>query len=82
MDGSWRNAPADLSSRLRTDPFPMPDFNVVVSFAAACEAANLSISTMRRLVRNDRGPRILKLSDRRIGIRRSDLDEWLNSRKG
>lgn len=53
---------------------------VVISFAAACEAANLSISTMRRLVRDDRGPRILKLSDRRIGIRRSDLDQWLASR--
>ncbi|MEE8630207.1 MULTISPECIES: helix-turn-helix transcriptional regulator [Methylobacterium] len=52
----------------------------VVNFNAACEAANLSISTMRRLVKAGRGPRILRLSERRIGIRRDDLDEWINSR--
>lgn len=53
----------------------------VVNFNAACEAANLSVSTMRRLVKAGRGPRILRLSERRIGIRRDDLDEWINSRR-
>lgn len=82
MDGSLRDAPADLSSRLRIEPLPMTNLNAVLNFRAACEASSLSVSTMRRLVRDGRGPRVLKLSDRRIGIRSADLAEWLASRAG
>lgn len=57
-----------------------PNAPVILNFNAACEAANLSASTMRRLVKAGHGPRILRLSERRIGIRRDDLDEWINRR--
>ncbi|MGT2486067.1 helix-turn-helix transcriptional regulator [Methylobacterium oryzae CBMB20] len=54
--------------------------SIVLNFRAACEAASLSVSTMRRLIAAGRGPRVIKLSDRRIGVRRSDLEAWLASR--
>ncbi len=57
-----------------------PQNNNVVPFKTACEIANLSISTMRRLIQAKRGPRVLQLSERRIGIRRDDLDAWLIGR--
>lgn len=53
---------------------------VVLSFRIACEMANLSVSTMRRLIATGRGPRVIKLSDRRIGIRRADFETWLAAR--
>jgi predicted DNA-binding transcriptional regulator AlpA len=52
----------------------------VIPFKTACETANLSVSTMRRLIQAGRGPRLLKLSTRRIGIRHCDLDRWLAER--
>lgn len=58
-----------------------PQNNNVVPFKTACEIANLSVSTMRRLIQAKRGPRVLKLSERRVGIRRGDLDAWLASRE-
>lgn len=63
-----------------TGILPVQSLTAVLSFRSACETANLSSSTLRRLVKAGRGPRLLKLSDRRIGVRRADLDEWLTSR--
>ncbi|MBA8912268.1 helix-turn-helix transcriptional regulator [Methylorubrum thiocyanatum] len=57
-----------------------PQSNNVLPFDAACKIADLSRSTMYRLINAGRGPRVLKLSERRIGIRRNDLDAWLASR--
>ncbi|MER2279483.1 helix-turn-helix domain-containing protein [Methylobacterium brachiatum] len=61
-------------------PYIPQPYSVVLSFRSACEAANLSVSTMRRLIKAGRGPRILQLSERRLGIRRSDLEMWLAGR--
>ncbi|GJE45865.1 helix-turn-helix transcriptional regulator [Methylobacterium soli] len=58
----------------------MSNTNVVLRLPVACEAASLSLSTLRRLIRAGRGPRVIQLSDRLIGIRRADLDDWLTSR--
>lgn len=55
-----------------------PHDNCVIPFKSACVTANLSPTTMRRLVKAGRGPRVVKLSERRIGIRRGDLDAWLS----
>lgn len=55
--------------------------NIVLPFNAACEIADLSRSTMYRLINAGRGPRVLKLSERRVGVRRDDLDTWLAGRK-
>ena len=58
----------------------MSNSNVVLRLPAVCKAASVSRSTLRRLMRAGRGPRIIQLSDRLIGVRRADLDDWLNSR--
>ena len=53
--------------------------NLVLSFRAACSETNLSMSTLRRLVKAGRGPRVVQLSERRVGIRRVDLEDWLSA---
>jgi predicted DNA-binding transcriptional regulator AlpA len=58
-----------------------PQNNNVIPFNTACEIADLSRSTMYRLINAGRGPRLLKLSERRVGVRRDDLDAWLASRE-
>jgi len=55
--------------------------NNVLPLDAACKIANLSRSTMYRLINAGRGPRVLKLSERRVGVRRDDLDTWLVGRE-
>lgn len=54
--------------------------NYVLSFKTACATASLSTSTMRRLIQTGHGPRLIKLSERRIGIRCCDLENWLTAR--
>ena len=60
---------------------PIQSERAVVRFQAACKEAGVSVSTMRRLIRAGRGPRLLRLSERCLGVRRGDLNEWLNSRE-
>lgn len=67
------------TGEVRPNEIPMTD-RIVLRFADACEAAGVSINTMRRLVKAGRGPRVVRLSERRIGIRRSDLDAWIEGR--
>lgn len=54
--------------------------NYVLPFKIACATANLSTSTMRRLIQAGHGPRLIKLSERRIGIRCCGLEDWLAAR--
>lgn len=61
------------------EPSPSPDHKVL-RLAEACAAARMSVRTMRRLREAGRGPRVVHLSDRLIGVRRADLDAWLESR--
>jgi predicted DNA-binding transcriptional regulator AlpA len=58
-----------------------PSDRGVLRFKTACVEAGLSVSTMRRLIKSGRGPRVLRLSERALGIRRSDLDQWLAGRE-
>ena len=58
-----------------------PQSNNVLPLATACKIADLSRSTMYRLINAGRGPRVLKLSERRVGVRRDDLDAWLAGRE-
>lgn len=62
-------------------PSPVSD-RAVVRFKAACAETGLSARTMRRLIAAGRGPRVLRLSERCLGIRRADLDAWIESRAG
>lgn len=58
--------------------FPI-EHDRVLSIGEASERSNLSIPTLKRC--NKRGElRILRLSPRRIGVRLSDLNAFLESR--
>jgi predicted DNA-binding transcriptional regulator AlpA len=52
----------------------------VLSFRSWCEIVGISESTGRRLIAAGDGPEIVKLSQRRIGVRLSDHVRWLDSR--
>lgn len=58
----------------------LPDDDVVDPFSAWCEAKGISPATGRRLLTSGDGPSFIRLSQRRIGIRRRDDRAWLNSR--
>ena len=65
-----------MSMPSNTDPE-----NRVVRFRKACEIAGISQKTMRRLVKEKKGPKVLRLSERCLGIRRNDLEAWLAERE-
>lgn len=52
----------------------------VVPFQVAARELGLSAATLRRICKDGRGPTLLRLSLRRLGIRRGDLDAWVASR--
>jgi predicted DNA-binding transcriptional regulator AlpA len=47
----------------------------------AAKVAGISTSTLERLIAAGNGPRVLRMSPRRVGIRKVDLDAWLASRE-
>jgi hypothetical protein len=53
----------------------------VLSFAVWCELNNISTDTGKRLLKSGRGPRVLQLSDRRIGITVAANREWQQARE-
>jgi predicted DNA-binding transcriptional regulator AlpA len=42
--------------------------------------ARISISTVRRRIADGTGPKIIRLSDRRVGVRLGDYRAWLDKR--
>ncbi|WP_409566784.1 helix-turn-helix transcriptional regulator [Methylobacterium sp. E-046] len=53
----------------------------VVPFQAAARELGLSAATLRRMCKEGSGPTLLRLSERRLGVRRGDLDAWLKTRE-
>ncbi|TXN26876.1 helix-turn-helix domain-containing protein [Methylobacterium sp. WL19] len=53
----------------------------VVPFQSAARELGLSPATLRRLCKEGIGPTLLQISTRRLGVRRGDLDAWVESRK-
>ncbi len=53
----------------------------VVRFPDVARELGVSPSTLRQLCRRGDGPPLLQLSERCYGVRRGDLDAWLESRK-
>jgi excisionase family DNA binding protein len=47
----------------------------------AAKIAGISISTLERLIAAGKGPRVLRMSARRVAIRKTDLDVWLATRE-
>ena len=58
----------------------LPDDDYVDPFQDWCAACGISEDTGRRLIANGEGPPIVRLSARRIGIRRKDNRAWLDAR--
>jgi predicted DNA-binding transcriptional regulator AlpA len=67
--GRHSDAPADI------DPLR------VRSLKEAAKAANISVPTLRRLIRAGQGPKTIHLSERRLGVRDRDFFAWLESRR-
>jgi hypothetical protein len=66
-----------------TEPGPLErdaDLDRVTSFLAWCQRIGVSPATGRRLLSSGEGPRITRLSERRIGVRERDHRAWLDAR--
>jgi predicted DNA-binding transcriptional regulator AlpA len=58
----------------------IPPEDRVMTIPECAAAANVSLATMRRRIAAGEGPRIVRLSSRRIGVRVSDYRRWLDTR--
>jgi hypothetical protein len=66
---------------MKADPTSQhSDPDCVAPFDAWCRRVGISESTGRRLLASGDGPRVTRLSARRIGIRERDHRVWLDSR--
>jgi predicted DNA-binding transcriptional regulator AlpA len=52
----------------------------VVSEARAAELAGVSLVHFRRLRRQSKGPRFVRLGERRLGYRLGDVVDWIDKR--
>jgi predicted DNA-binding transcriptional regulator AlpA len=52
----------------------------VLPFPKWCELNGFSTRTGRRLIASGQGPKVIQLSENRIGIREDHNTEWQNSR--
>ena len=73
------------SRKRKSQPIPVLQANLhdaqVLKFPDWCVAANISQRTGRRLLSSGRGPAIVRLSDKRIGISVGAHRAWLASRE-
>jgi excisionase family DNA binding protein len=47
----------------------------------AAKIAGIGLSTLERLIAAGKGPKVLRMSTRRVAIRRVDLEAWLATRE-
>jgi predicted DNA-binding transcriptional regulator AlpA len=59
---------------------PPVDLDRVMPFAVWCTRCGFSEATGRRLLASGKGPRVTRLSERRIGVRERDYLAWLDQR--
>ena len=52
----------------------------VISEALAAELASVSLVHFRRLRRRGKGPRFVRLGERRLGYRLGDVFDWIDER--
>lgn len=53
----------------------------VVRFPDVARELGVSPTTLRQICRDGRGPPLLRLSERCFGVRRRELDAWIETRK-
>ena len=61
---------------------PLVSGNKVRSIREAAELANVSVATLRRRIADGTGPRVVRMSTRRVGVRDSDFAAWLDQCSG
>ena len=71
------DAAPNLSEKSRT-PAATPD--CVRSLDYTARIADMSKDTLRRLIAIGVGPRVTRLSIRKVGVRDSDRERWLSER--
>lgn len=52
----------------------------VIDCVSAAKVAGVSLVTFRRLIARGDGPRVVRVSPRRIGVRIADLRAWIEAR--
>jgi predicted DNA-binding transcriptional regulator AlpA len=57
----------------------IPPDDRVLTFDEAADVSNFSVATLRRRIADGAGPRVVRLSTRRVGIRLRDLRAWLDA---
>lgn len=62
----------------QVSPFPVDDR--VLPLDQVAEGAGISTITLRRLVKDGRGPTVTWMSARRCGVRIKHLRQWLDGR--
>jgi predicted DNA-binding transcriptional regulator AlpA len=63
-----------------TPPLPLRlDDDRIITLRDVASISGVSLATLRREVDAGRGPRITRISERRVGVRASHLREWLDS---
>ncbi|WP_157914187.1 helix-turn-helix domain-containing protein [Methylorubrum populi] len=53
----------------------------VVRFPDVARELGVSPTTLRQICKRGEGPPLLRLSERCFGVRRGDLDAWIETRK-
>ncbi len=64
--------------------YPQPfriDEDRVLDFPTVAELLAVSLATLKRRIAAGHGPKVTRLSERRLGIRASHLREWLNKQE-
>jgi predicted DNA-binding transcriptional regulator AlpA len=59
----------------------IPSDCTVLRLAAVAKTAGISLATLRREIERGPGPKVIRISCRRIGVRLSDLRQWLEERR-
>jgi len=54
--------------------------NMVLTFKQWCALNTFSISTGKQILRDGEGPKVIQLTDKRIGIRIGDNADWQEAR--
>lgn len=65
---------------MKMQELPASNPKHVVRLQAAAREIGIHPDTLRRICKDGTGPKMLKLSARCYGIRRGDLDAWVESR--
>lgn len=68
-----------MTPKTETTP-PEPQAAAILTEAEAARLTRLSARTLQRLSEDGRGPARIKLSARRIGYWRADVEAWLAAR--